>query len=85
MHRFETSGGMLVLTRKKNESIMLGVDIKITILEINDESIKIGIDAPKELTVLRSEVYRKVEMENTMAVKVGRSDLEQLRQLKKEK
>ena len=76
---------MLVLTRKKNESIMLGVDIKITILEINDESIKIGIDAPKELTVLRSEVYRKVEMENTMAVKVGRSNLELLRQLKKEK
>ena len=76
---------MLVLTRKKNESIMLGVDIKITILEINAESIKIGIDAPKELTVLRSEVYRKVEMENTMAVKVGRSDLELLRQLKKEK
>ena len=76
---------MLVLTRKKNESIMLGVDIKITVLEINPDSIKIGIDAPKELTVLRSEIYRKVEKENTMAVKVGRSDLELLRQLKKEK
>ena len=76
---------MLVLTRKKNESIMLGVDIKITVLEINGESIKIGIDAPKELTVLRGEIYRKVEKENNMAVKVGRSDLELLRQLKKEK
>ena len=76
---------MLVLTRKKNESIMLGEEIRITVLEINADSIKIGIDAPKELTVLRSEIYRKVGKQNTMAVKVGLSDLELLRQLQEEK
>ncbi|ACV61584.1 carbon storage regulator, CsrA [Desulfofarcimen acetoxidans DSM 771] len=72
---------MLILTRKKNESIMLGEEIKITVLDIRGDSIKIGIEAPKELTVLRSELYQAVREENTRAALVKQSVLEQLRKL----
>jgi carbon storage regulator len=58
---------MLVLTRKKNQEIMLGNDIKITILEIGEDAIKIGIDAPKNITILRAELYQDVKKENTTA------------------
>ncbi len=47
---------MLVLTRKNDESIIIGDDIKIKVLEIADGRVKIGIDAPRDLKVLRSEV-----------------------------
>jgi carbon storage regulator len=59
---------MLVLTRKKNQGIMLGDSIKIMILEIKDDTIRIGIDAPREVTILRSELYQAVREENTTAV-----------------
>ena len=72
---------MLILTRKKNESIMLGEKIKITVLDIRGDSIKLGIEAPKELTVLRSELYQAVREENTRAAQVEQSALEQLRKL----
>ncbi len=58
---------MLVLTRKKNQEIMIGEDIKITILEITEGIVKIGIEAPKEFTVLRSELYKAVLKENISA------------------
>jgi carbon storage regulator len=50
---------MLILTRKKNESITIGDDITITITEIHENSIKLGIDAPKNITVLRKELIGK--------------------------
>ena len=74
---------MLVLTRKRNESIMLGEDIKITVLDTGAEYVKLGIDAPKELRVLRSEVYLAVMKENAIAARVEKSDVEQLRKLQK--
>lgn len=76
---------MLVLTRKKNQSIMIGEKIKITVLEICGDSIKIGIDAPPELIVLRSELYQEVEQENNRAVKVNQLNLEQLRNIENKK
>lgn len=72
---------MLVLTRKRNESIMLGENIKITVLDFGTEFVKLGIDAPKELIVLRSEIYLAVKKENTLAAKVEKSDVAQLREL----
>ncbi len=59
---------MLVLTRKKNEGIILGDNISITILEIREDTIKIGIEAPRDITILRSELYQAVKDENTIAI-----------------
>lgn len=51
---------MLVLTRYINESIRIGNDVIITILSVNNNQVKMGIDAPKEVTVHRSEIYNKI-------------------------
>lgn len=59
---------MLVITRKKNESLLIGDDIEIKILKVEDGSIKIGIEAPKDKVILRKEVYENVKEENSNAV-----------------
>lgn len=55
---------MLVLTRKEKESFLVGNDIEIKVVKIDENSIKIGIEAPKNKTILRKEVYDKVKDEN---------------------
>lgn len=55
---------MLVLTRKEKESFLVGNDIEIKVVKIDENSIKIGIEAPKNKTILRKEVYDKVKEEN---------------------
>ena len=59
---------MLVITRKKDESLLIGDDIEIKIVKVDDGSVKIGIEAPKEKTILRKEVYEKVKCENESAI-----------------
>lgn len=59
---------MLILTRKKDEGIVLGDNIKVYVLGIEDNKVKIGIDAPKNVVVLRSEVYDKVGSSNKEAL-----------------
>lgn len=59
---------MLVITRKKGESLLIGDDIEIKIVKVEDGSVKIAIDAPKEQTILRKEVYEKVRSENSNAI-----------------
>lgn len=71
---------MLIITRKKGESLMIGDDIEITISKIEDGSVKIGIDAPKDMTILRKELYEAVEEENKEASKIN---LDMLKNLKK--
>ncbi len=58
---------MLIITRKNGESVLIGDDIEVTILKIEDGSIKIGINAPGEVTILRKEVYERVKEENKKA------------------
>lgn len=58
---------MLALTRKANESIMIGNDIEVTLLEIRGEQIKIGINAPKSIPVYRKEVYLQIQDANKEA------------------
>lgn len=60
---------MLVLTRKKGESILIGDDIEVSILEIIGDSVKIGIKAPTEVGILRKELYVSVESMNLNAEK----------------
>jgi len=59
---------MLVLTRKLNESIMIGNDIEITVLAVEGEQIKLGIQAPKHVDIHRKEVYLSIQQENTQAL-----------------
>lgn len=54
---------MLILTRRRNERIMIGDDIVITIVNMNCEVVRLGIDAPKEIPVHREEIYDKVQKE----------------------
>ena len=60
---------MLALTRKLGESIVIGKDIKVSILEIKGDQIKIGIDAPKNVTIYREEIFKQIEEENKEALK----------------
>jgi len=62
---------MLILNRKINESIIIDDRIEIKILEIVDGKIKIGIEAPKEISVLRKEIYEEIKEENTQALNVS--------------
>lgn len=54
---------MLVLSRKKEESIMVGDNIKLTIIEIRGDKVRIGIEAPRDVTVHREEIYEIVKKE----------------------
>jgi carbon storage regulator len=53
--------GMLVLTRKGNQSIMIGDDIEVSVLAIMGEKVRIGIDAPRSVPVFRKEVYLEIQ------------------------
>lgn len=59
---------MLVLARKLNESIMIGDDIEIIVIDIKGDQVKLGIKAPKKVTVHRQEIYREIEQENITAL-----------------
>ena len=59
---------MLVLSRKVGESIVIGDDVVVTILEIRGDLIRVGIDAPKHVKVHRSEVFEAIEAANKEAV-----------------
>ncbi|TGK11647.1 carbon storage regulator [Leptospira fletcheri] len=58
---------MLVLARRTNESIIIGDDIEIVIVDIKGDQVKIGVKAPKEVSVHRAEVYREIQAENKKA------------------
>ena len=55
---------MLVLSRKKNESIVISDNVVITVVEIRDGKVRIGIEAPREVSVHRKEVYEAIRREN---------------------
>jgi carbon storage regulator len=54
---------MLVLTRKSNQSIMIGDDIEVSVLSIMGEKVRIGIQAPRDVPVFRKEVYLEIQAE----------------------
>jgi len=71
---------MLVLTRKPGQSIIIGEDIVVTILEIRGDQVRLGIQAPRELPVHREEVYASIKAENVAAL---RADARALKDLEK--
>ena len=62
---------MLVLTRKSNQSIMIGDDIEVSVLAIMGEKVRIGIQAPRDVPVFRKEVYLEIQQERLGAGEKG--------------
>jgi len=60
---------MLVISRKEDQKIKIGDDIEIVIVSIDKNQVKIGINAPKEIQILRSELLEEIKKENIKAVK----------------
>lgn len=71
---------MLVLTRKKNESILIGEEIEIKILSIDGDQIKLGVNAPYEVDIYRKELYEDIQKENNQAAMISIDILELLQQ-----
>jgi len=69
---------MLVIGRKKGESLLIGENVEITIVKIENGSVKIAIDAPREIGILRKELYKEVTDENQSAIIFDTSTLEDL-------
>ena len=67
---------MLVLTRKSNQSIMIGDDIEVSVLAIMGEKVRIGIQAPRDIPVFRTEVYLEIQQERVGASKGARADVD---------
>ena len=71
---------MLVLARRLNESIMIGDEIEVVVIDIKGDQVKLGIRAPKKVTVHRKEIYQEIQQENIAAVR-SEFDPGQLREL----
>ena len=66
---------MLVLTRKVHQSIVIGEGIEVVVLEVRGEQVRLGIRAPKDVTVHRKEVYQQIRDENRNASEVRPEDI----------
>jgi carbon storage regulator len=70
---------MLVLTRRPGQSIMIGNDITVTVLEIRNDQVRIGVDAPRSIQVHREEIYEQIARENAAAVQGAQNTAQALR------
>ena len=68
---------MLVLTRKSNQSIMIGDDIEVSVLAIMGEKVRIGIQAPRDIPVFRKEVYLEIQDERMATGKGAREEVDE--------
>ena len=69
---------MLVLSRQRDETIMIGDDIEVTVVDIRGDKVRLGITAPREISVHRKEVYEAIRRENREAAQVKPEDLSAL-------
>lgn len=75
---------MLVLTRKKNESIVIGNNIEIKILKMGKNTVELGISAPKAYSIFRKEVFKEIQKKNVEAIKsVELGDIENIKDIVK--
>ena len=72
---------MLILNRKIGESIIIGEEIEITIFEIEESRVKIGIDAPKDINILRKEIYIDITEENKKSLEIDTDVLDLLKKI----
>jgi carbon storage regulator len=68
---------MLVLTRKSNQSIMIGDDIEVSVLSIMGEKVRIGIQAPRDIPVFRKEVYLEIQQEHAAGQEGAREQVDE--------
>jgi carbon storage regulator len=69
---------MLVLSRQRDESIIIGDNVVVTVVDIRGDKVRLGIQAPQEIPVHRREVYDAIQRENLLASQVERKDLQGL-------
>ena len=69
---------MLVLSRQRDESIMIGDNIVVTIVDVRGDKVRLGIEAPTEIPVHRQEVYEAIQRENRSASRLHPKDVKQL-------
>lgn len=69
---------MLILSRKLEESVIINDNIVLTILEIKGDTVRIGVEAPPEVKILRSEIYEAIKRENITASKSSPDELEEI-------
>lgn len=72
---------MLILTRKAGEGLYVGDHIRITIVEIRGRQIRLGIEAPPDIVVLREEIYHRIREQNLQAAGVAPVDVKEIAQL----
>ena len=66
---------MLVLSRQRDETIMIGDDIELTIVDIRGDKVRIGIKAPSRIAVHRKEVYEAIRLENEQAARLSECEI----------
>jgi len=69
---------MLVLSRKKDQAIMIGDNIELTIIEIQGDQVRIGINAPKNVSIFRKELFLEIQDENKKAANTGIVELDSI-------
>lgn len=72
---------MLALTRKVGESIVIGDNVEITVISVNGDQIKLGIDAPRSVSIHRKEIYLQIQDENKAAASTSDSGAEALKKM----
>ena len=65
---------MLVLSRQRDESIIIGDNIVVTIVDVRGDKVRLGIDAPREVSVHRREIYEAIQRENRHAAQIRLDD-----------
>ena len=69
---------MLVLSRQRDESIIIGDNIVVTIVDVRGDKVRLGIEAPREVSVHRREVYEAIQRENQQAAQIRLDDARQI-------
>jgi len=72
---------MLILTRKSDEAIRIGKDVKIMVVEIRGNQVRLGIEAPDEIPVYREELYLKVKNENLLSSDISMESFKKLKEI----
>ena len=72
---------VLILTRKVGESIMLGDQVRVVVVDVKGHQVRIGVDAPREMKVYRGEIFDKIQEENNRASRVDAKELKNVANL----